>query len=263
MGCKMRHILQAFALLTCLPVRQTGDYDQPWGRMTGWFPLIGAVVGIPAVLLAAAAVASGVATRAPLPFAVLVVAVGAAMTGALHLDGWADCCDAFFVPASRERRLAIMADPHLGSFGIIGLIFIILLKITAVAHLLQTADQDGYFLTILYRLWPLMAAPVIGRWALTLLIHTTKIPLARNDGMAAAVRQGLKQRQLFVATATAAVFLAPLDPLIAAGALVAAAFSLPLLAGLAVHRIGGLSGDALGATTELTETLALVAACLI
>jgi len=259
----MRHILQTFALLTCLPVRQTGDYDQPWGRLTGWFPLIGAVVGLPALLLAAAAVASGAGIRAPMPVAVLVVAIGAAMTGALHLDGWADCCDAFFVPASRERRLQIMADPHLGSFGIIGLTFLILLKVTAVAHLLQFAAAGDCLLTILHGLWPLLAAPVIGRWALTLLIHMPSLPLARDDGMAAAIRQGLAQSQFLLATILATLFLVPLDPRITACALGAAAFTLPLFAWLAVRRIGGITGDVLGAATELTETLALVAACLI
>ena len=259
----MRHIFHAFSLMTRLPVRQEGDADYPWGRITGWFPLVGAVVGLPAVLLAVAAVSVGAGIHAPLPVAVLVVAVGAAMTGALHLDGWADCCDAFFVPATRERRLQIMADPHLGSFGIIGLVFILLLKVTAVAHLLQFAKDDAGVLTILYRLWPIVAAPVIGRWALSLLIHTTKIPLACDDGMAAAVRQGIMQKHLFLATVIAALFLAPLDPVVAAGSLLAAALSLPLLAGLAVNRIGGLTGDVLGAATELTETLALVAACLI
>jgi len=262
-GCEMRHIFNAFAMLTRLPVRQTDNSDAPWERITGWFPLVGAVIGIPAVLLATVAVAAGSSAHAPMPVAVFVVAIGAAMTGGLHLDGWARCWNAFWVSGTRERRRQIMADPHAGSFGIIGLVLILLLKVTAVAHLVQfTATTDG-LLTILYHLWPIVAAPVIGRWALTLLIHATKIPLAHEDGMAAAARQGLTQTQLLLATATAAIFLVPLDPPVAVGALLAAAFSLPMVAWLAVRRIDGLTGDVLGAATELTETLALVTACLI
>lgn len=259
----MRHIFNAFSMLTRLPVRQTDESETPWARISGWFPLVGAVVGIPAVLLATGAVAAGAGSHAPLPVAVFVVALGAAMTGGMHLDGWAGCCDAFFVPGTRERRLQIMADPHLGSLGIIGLILILILKVTAVAHLVQFAAKADGLLTILFHLWPIVAAPVIGRWALALLIHATKIPLAHEVGMAAAARQGITQTQLLLATATAALFLVPLDPRVAAGALIAAAFSLPLFAWFAVRRIGGLTGDVLGAATELTETLALVAACLI
>jgi adenosylcobinamide-GDP ribazoletransferase len=259
----MRHIFNAFSVLTRLPVRQTDKTDAPWAGISGWFPLVGAIVGIPAVLLATLAVAAGAGGHAPLPTAVVVVALGVAMSGGMHLDGWTGCCDAFFVPGTRERRLQIMADPHTGRLGIIGLTLILLLKVTAVAHLVQGAATPDGPLTVLYHVWPIVAAPVIGRWALALLIHATRIPLAPEAGAAAEARQGLTQTQLLLATATAAIFVAPLDPTVAAGALIAAALALPLLAGLAVRRIGGLTDDVFGAATELTETLALVAACLI
>ncbi|MGQ9768558.1 MAG: adenosylcobinamide-GDP ribazoletransferase, partial [Anaerolineae bacterium] len=113
----MNDLLRAVGLLTVLPVRVPADDAAAPGRAMAFYPLVGALIG---GLLGAAAWLlgrAGLAKAAPLLPAALILAAWAGFTGALHLDGWADCCDALFVPVSRERRLEIMKDPRLGGFG--------------------------------------------------------------------------------------------------------------------------------------------------
>ena len=169
----------------------------------------------------------------------------------LHLDGWADCCDALFVPLSRERRLEVMKDPRLGSFGGAGLILLLLVKLAAVAEVLApTTDRP------LAGLLPLLVVPVLGRWAVV--IAAASFPLARPDGMGASFRRGLGRREVILATLTTAVACL----LMGWGGLVlwaAAVLALLGMARLATARLGGLTGDVYGAIVELTETVALVA----
>ena len=134
----------------------------------------------------------------PLLTAALILVAWAALTGMLHLDGWADCCDALVAPLSRERRLEVMKDPRLGSFGGAGLILLLMVKLAAVAEVLApTAGRP------LAALLPLLIIPVLGRWAVV--IAAASFPLARPDGMGASFRRGLGRREIILATLTAAV----------------------------------------------------------
>src|ERR1700687_2065887 len=108
---KFSHIRLAFGFLTILPVgtREIGLAELgPAGR---WFPLVGLVLG--ALLAVIHQVA--VLLIAPLLSAALVIAAWALLTGMLHLDGLADCCDGLLTAATSERRLEIMHDPHRGA----------------------------------------------------------------------------------------------------------------------------------------------------
>src|SRR5512135_1650336 len=109
----MHSLLQALGLLTALPVHTPRDagLEAAPGRAMWAYPLAGALIGLGLLLLAACLDLTGLA-RGALPLAAaLLLAAWCALTGALHLDGWADCCDALFVPAGRERRLEILRDP--------------------------------------------------------------------------------------------------------------------------------------------------------
>ncbi len=247
----MGDLLRALGLLTTLPVRPKWDKTVEPGRAMAWYPLAGLIVGALAGLLAFALARLGLLDRAPLLAAALVLAAWAALTGALHLDGWADCCDALFVPADRDKRLAIMKDPRLGSFGATGLILLVLIKFAAFYAL-----PGG-------RASPLVALPLVACLARMLVVVAAwRAPLAKQEGMAFYMRQSLGPREVVIAALTAL------------GALVAASFALgpsalvvlvaaPLaalaVAALATSRLGGLTGDVYGAIIELSETAALAA----
>jgi len=247
-------LLRAIGLLTVLPVRPRWDEHTAPGRAMAFYPLAGALIGALLAGLAFLAMQSRLPATAPLLPAALLLAAWAGITGGLHLDGWADCCDALFVPVSRERRLEILHDPRLGSFGGIGLAILLLVKLASIQGIMTSPA----------RLPVLIVVPVAARW--TLVIAARAFPLARPDGMAAHFRQGLGAREVAIATVTAALVAALAIALAGRQGLIpliAAPLAMLAEARQAVARLGGLTGDVYGAIVELAETAALVAACLV
>jgi adenosylcobinamide-GDP ribazoletransferase len=182
----------------------------------------------------------------PLLSAALIVVMWAFLTGGLHLDGWADCCDALPATVTRERRLEILKDPRLGSFGGVGLVLLLMLKFAAIASLPRGSAA-------------LILAPTLGRWAIVNV--AAMFPLARPDGMAAHFRAGLSRRELTWVSLTVALVCG----VVGWGGLVAfvaAAIAAVAFGRWASLRLGGVTGDVYGATCELVECVALVVACL-
>ncbi len=224
----------ALGLLTVLPVRY--DALRISARALAWYPLVGLLIG--GLLVTASALAQFVLPQ--LVVAVLVVALWAIITGGLHLDGFADTCDALFASATRERRLEILRDVHLGTFGAAGLILLMMLKVATVANAMTAAS---IFLT-----------PILGRWAI---VFAAAFPLARREGMAAMFIAGLTRREILIAT----ISVIPLCGILGwhgvfafAGAAVVAA----LIARFAENRLGGLTGDIYGMICESVEVSVLI-----
>ncbi len=253
---------QALGLLTALPVRIPRDegLEAAPGRAMWAYPAAGAVIGLGLLAVAALARLAGLDRTAPLLAAALVLVAWCGLTGALHLDGWADCCDALFVPATRERRLEILHDPRLGSFGGVGLVLLLLVKLAAIQGLLAGAGAGGALPGWPGAAWPLLVAPVVARWCMVL--AAVAFPLARPDGMAAHFRRGAGYRELVLGgIVTGLICLISGLPGLALWA--AGCLATWGLARLAMTRLGGLTGDVYGATAELVEVTALVIACLI
>lgn len=230
----MNDFLAALALLTIVHVSLRGS--QFSARALPFYPLIGLVIG---ALLIAALFALRLVMPV-LPTAALVVGLWAVVTGGLHLDGFADSCDGLFAAAPRERRLEILRDVHMGSFGAAGLIILLIAKFAAVAGLLTLA--------------PLFLAPIMGRWAM---VYAMAYPPARREGMAVMFRQGLTRREILIATLIATLSAAAFGWLglaVFAGAFAAAS----LIARLALSRLGGLTGDIYGMICETVEVTTLL-----
>jgi adenosylcobinamide-GDP ribazoletransferase len=239
---------RALGLLTVFPIpAPRGDTDSP-GRAMAYYPLVGAVIG--GILAGVTALLdwSGLLETTPLLCAAIVLAVWGGLTGGLHLDGWADCCDALFVPVDRERRLEIMKDPRLGGFGATGLVMLLLVKFAALQGIMARP----------HALLMLVAVAVVARWGAVVAAYA--YPTARPGGMGDHFRRGLNWLTLLVATIIA---LAATAPLLLSGTVVWAAVVIAclLLALPARARLGGLTGDVYGAIIELGETLALVVLC--
>ena len=251
----LRRPLQAVALLTRLPVRVAWEEGLRWGELAGWFPVAGWAVGGLLFLLAWArlrlAPGGGPPWPPPLVTAALSLGLWAWATGALHLDGWADACDGCFAAASREKRLAIMADPRIGGFGATGLGLFLLFKFAAVASLPGIAS-DGAPPAVF------LAAPVAARWAAALALSCPGIPLAKPEGMASRMREGLGPVQPLLATLLLAPLFA-LDFRVAGTAALASLGATVLVAAFARRQLGGLTGDILGAAIELSEAVSVAA----
>ena len=236
----MRSLLAAIAFLTRIPVGRWADLSsEDVSLSAGWFPAVGALVGgiecLAAWLL-----------RPRLPAAVtamLVVALDALLTGALHYDGLADSADGFGGGKNRDDILRIMRDHAIGSYGGVALVLAIGMKLAALAALLQGSN------------WPeaLLAAPVLGRWAILLL--SAALPYARQTAsvVVGMGRKALAWGSLFIVAALAA----GRDPRLWS----AAAVVLVLTAILGFYyrrKIAGITGDTLGAAAEIAEVVVLV-----
>ena len=226
----------ALTFLTTLPAPRFAPPPRGLGAAAGWFPVVGLLLGglLWAVQVAASALFD------PWLTGLLVAAAWAALTGALHLDGVADCGDALLAATTRERRLEILRDPRLGTFGAVTLIFTLLLKAAAAGTVPGPA---------------LLLAPVWARW---LLLVAARLPQARPGGLGASFAASLRPRLLWFALATPLLLL-----LVVIGpggaflpALLAVASATGVAAGimrLATARLGGVTGDVLGLVVEASE----------
>jgi cobalamin 5'-phosphate synthase/cobalamin synthase len=238
----MKSLAAALSFLTRLPIGRFVPFDAAdVTRSAGWFPVVGLLLG--AICAGAAAL-----LREHLPWAlvaVILVALDALLTGALHFDGLADTADGFGGGGEREDVLRIMRDHAIGSYGGTALALLVALKVVAYAALLARAGR--WFPAILL-------TPAIGRWSILLL--TAALPYARQTP---SVVRGMGKNPLVWGTVTIAVALAG-SRLWCAGAAALGAVAVSACFGLYCRRrIGGITGDTLGANLQLCECAALVA----
>jgi adenosylcobinamide-GDP ribazoletransferase len=209
-------------------------------RLTGavrYFPAIGLIVGASgaAVMWLAALV-----LPAPLP-AILSTAVTLLMTGAIHEDGLADTADGLGGGATRERALEIMKDPRVGVFGAIALMLMLLLKIATLS-----------LMPLLTAMAALVAAHAFSRFCAVLVIFASRYVGSADRSRAAPVVEQVKIGDVIVAALFGLPALALCGPRVLVAILVAL-MSVALLTRWCVRRIGGYTGDTLGATQQLAE----------
>lgn len=228
----------ALQFLTRLPVPASVAYDPALaGRSLLAYPWVGLLLG--ALLCGAQALA---ASAPPALAAALLLLLWVLLTGALHLDGWADCADAWVGGhGSRERTWQILKDPHVGSVAVVLLVCLLLLKFAALQSL---ANREAL-------LW----SPVAGRSAaLALLLFS---PYANPQGLASAWLAHVPlvpARLCLLAVALLIGWRLGWVELLAAASVAWA------IRALAMERLGGVSGDVCGAAVEAVETAVLLAA---
>lgn len=233
------HIVSPLSLLTSLPFTRRRIEISAAGYAL--FPIVGLLIG--AILLVVDYLAH-IIFPSTVSSALVVVAL-AALTGALHLDGLADSADGLFGGHDRERRLAIMRDPHNGAFGFVAVATILLLKWAALIPL------EGWL-----RTGSLLLVPALSRWSI--LLPMLVFPAARDEGMAVAARSIFGWSQAVLGSAvTVGISLAifwPAGTVLLAPALIAA-----LLIGIySTRRLGGVTGDVLGSMVEVNEVMLLL-----
>jgi adenosylcobinamide-GDP ribazoletransferase len=236
----IRSLRAAVSFLTVLPVANAdGSPGERLGR--AYFPAIGALIGFSAGV--AYVVSAGL--TAPLLGAAVAVAVLAVMTGALHLDGLADSVDGLMAHGDATRRLEVMRDPRLGSYGVTAITVVLLLDVAAIASMSPIRALAG-----------LVVAGALSRLATLGVI--TFVPYVRPAGLGVAAwderHRGL---DLAVGAASAAV-VCLLDWKRALIALPLVALVSVTLAAVARRRVGGATGDICGAAAELCQLAVLL-----
>jgi len=237
----------ALALSFCTRISTgalTGD-DPNLARASWAMPIAGAIVGI------AGASAYWIAFRLgvpPLPSAAIALAATMLLTGCLHEDGLADTADGFGGGVTRERKLEIMRDSRIGTFGVCALIVSFALRWSALATMaapLQVAAA-------------LIAAHVAARAILPAFMRL--VPPARPDGLSAQAGRPPLESAGVAALIGIIVLGIALGPLATLGAIILLALAGAFMAWLATRQIGGQTGDVLGALEQICEIIVLLVA---
>ncbi len=233
----------ALVLLTRLPLPALPDHVFARQARAAWaWPIVGLLVGGLAWAIGAALLAAGLP---PMATAGLMLALLVTTTGAMHEDGLADTADGLWGGFTRERRLEIMKDSRIGSYGVLALIVVQGLRWSALAGL---AAAGG--------LGALLAAALWSRAVMAVLM--TALPHARADGLGRSVgRPPVPTAALACALALTGAALTGTPVLLPA---LLALAGTAALGALAHARIGGQTGDILGAAQQLAETIFLLTA---
>ena len=235
----MKRLIAALQFLTICPfVSRVACDERDIGRSTPWFPLVGLLIGALVAVLDL-----GLRAFFPLPLASVIDVIALiAASGGLHTDGLADTADGFLSSRPRERILEIMRDSRTGAMGVVALICVFALKVTALA-----AVPPGL------RTSTLLLMPFVGR--ASMLVQLGMNHYARTGGLCSLFVQNLRRSDV----------ISTMGILAAVGWLTGGAFGLCAVAasvgGIAIfalwcrRKIGGFTGDTLGAGCELAEMI--------
>ena len=250
----MKHELRLFFIalqfFTRVPIPRWVGFEPPWLHACArHFPLVGFVIGA----VAAAVLWAGQALFTPAVAVLLSMAASVVLTGAFHEDGWADTCDALGGAVSRERALVIMKDSRIGSYGAVGLALMLGLKAAATLAL-----------PLAWAVAAVLLAHTASRFAPVLLIrflryggdleHSKAKPLAQQISAL-----GLSVAALWVLLlAVCLVAWRPAWWMAVCASVLSAAVGVLWSARWFQQRLGGYTGDTLGASQQITEVLILL-----
>lgn len=235
----------ALAFLTVIPLGRADDAPATEADLVASrfaYPFVGGAVGLVMAALSEALRHVGVS---PAVSAFILIAFLAILTGGLHLDGLADTFDGLFLWGGADRRLTVMRDPHIGSHGVSAIVLVLLGKYAVLADL----DGSGRSLALL-------GAVAVSRTLI--LVSAGLARYARPQGTGRLVIEAATRRDALAATLASLAFtsaVAGWPGLIAGLGALILAFTLTQLA---ARRLGGITGDILGATVELGELTFLV-----
>ncbi|MBF0571046.1 MAG: adenosylcobinamide-GDP ribazoletransferase [Candidatus Omnitrophica bacterium] len=232
----MKKLLLALQFLTILPIRTNVRFkEEDFKSVCAFFPLAGACIGL--------ILAPLTFVMEPLPHLAMVASVLAVyivMTGALHLDGLADTCDGFFSGKSKEQILEIMKDSRIGTFGAVGVCMALILKFAFIASFPKE---------LLWKMFILV--PVFSRWVQAMVC--SHCMYARSDGKAKLFFKYANVKDTAMGAASSLLFIFILFGLKGIFVFLAALFPVALLIKFLEKKIDGMTGDTVGAVSEIAE----------
>jgi len=238
----MKSMIAAIQFLTIVGPVKTGEVNADYlPKSLLYFPLVGLMIGV--ILVGANFVLSKHLNHSVVNLSIIILLI--ILTGALHLDGFADTLDGFYAGKDRQEILKIMEDSRIGTMAALGLFILILLKFT-----LLEGIPDG----VKYR--ALLLMPLSSRWAMVVSGSFSKAARSQGLGRFFCKPVGLKEwlgATLFTLSVTFLILKTQLIPFILSLFL----FTL-LLTKYIARKIGGMTGDTFGAINELTEVFSLL-----
>lgn len=236
----------ALQFFTIFPAAKTVEWtSKRAARTLLWLPLIG--LGIAGLLVLFLLIFENIfSSRAVL--ALFIVLTGIGLTGGLHLDGWMDVSDAYFSRREKEKKLAILSDPHIGSFAVLSLFFLLSIRWASIYELLLQGHTSWYMMAFILVLPRLTAG-----W----LLMTEQT--AKKKGLASYFQQGvtssLKKRYTAQSTLFVVFFLTIAENnIIVLSLFLAMGIFYILYRRFIQKQFGGMTGDTVGAAIEGGET---------
>ncbi|WP_078414884.1 adenosylcobinamide-GDP ribazoletransferase [Priestia abyssalis] len=236
----------ALQFYTIFPAAKTVDWtSKRAARTLLWLPVIG--LGIAGFLFFFLLVFESIFSSTAV-LALCIVLVGIGLTGGLHLDGWMDVSDAYFSRREKEKKLEILSDPHIGSFAVLSLLFLLSIRWAAIYELLLLERISWYTIAFILVMPRMMA----GRLLMT-------EQTAKEKGLASYFQQGvtssLKKRYMAQSTLFVVFFLMMAENNIIVLSLLLAMGIFYILYRHFIHKqFGGMTGDTVGAAIEGGET---------
>lgn len=244
----LKNFITALQFLTVITVSKDQEADESdLARSMVFFPFVGLLIGLLLVW----------ADRALLLFFpdtitnIFLLVIAMLVTRALHIDGLADSIDGIMGGKDRESRLAIMRDSRIGTAGVLGIVFVLLIRYVCLNNLFDD-----------YKAAALLTAPAFGRWSQMLMMFQANY--GREDGLGRAFVGHVRLGGLTAASVIALGISAYV--IVQDGRTAVLAVAIPLLIALftvlwrwyVVRRIGGVTGDAVGAASEMNEAVTLL-----
>jgi len=236
----MKHFLIALQILTNIPVTVPDRISsEDFGKSLAYFPIVGLMIGISLYCLSLG--------NRIIPYPVLLMIIITAeilITAGLHLDGLADTCDGFYGVKEPLARIKIMRDSSLGTMGVLGIVLNLLFRFAILLSLPQ--DMIGYSLIVM---------SVCGRWAQVFCCFSS--PPASKEGTGLVFIKSAGKKEILGATlfalAICFIFFQVLGILLFAFIV----FFCSIFRFICIKKIGGMTGDTIGATNEIAEIVTL------
>ncbi|MGD0335800.1 MAG: adenosylcobinamide-GDP ribazoletransferase [Candidatus Omnitrophota bacterium] len=242
----MTSLLLAIQFLTVFPLKISDVNERKLANSLIYFPLVGLLIGL---ILAGLGIVLFDLHFYEFTVAVILVVALTVITGGMHLDGLSDTFDALMSGKNKEKRLEIMRDSHAGVMGVISIVCALLLK---AAFIFSLRPQDRPIVLIL--------VCTLSRWSLVEVMFF--FPYARSEGKAKIFMNNITFRIFLLATIITLIFAVLIWRVKGLFLFLVAGFTAWLFSKLISRKIGGITGDTLGATIELTEIITLFIICI-
>lgn len=241
----MKHLLIALQFLTILPtkIKEIGEKD--FGKSLLYFPVIGLFIGL---ILSVTLFLLGFLPSLIVGVFILIVSI--LITGGIHLDGFADTCDGFYGSRNKEEILEIMKDSRVGVMGVIGIICILLLKFTLIVSIPTQ---------FLWRSLIMMAA--FSRWVQVLACYSSSY--ARKEGKARYFIEYAGKKEVLIGMIFTLILFSFLARFGGLAIFIISLIPVFLFIYFCKRKIGGMTGDTIGAANEIAEVTVLFTSVII
>jgi len=238
----MKEFLSAVQFLTIIPIKIKDMDERKLSGSMSYFPIAGLLLGLVLSVINNLFLGLGFSG---LPLSIILIISLIIITGGIHLDGLADTADAFLSRKNKEEMLIIMRDSHIGVMGVLALISVILLKISFL-----------YSIGIPSKITALFLMCILSRWSMVFAMFL--FPYARKEGKAKAFIQGINPKIFTLATIITLICVFVFWKIDGILVFIITAISSYLAGKFINSKIGGITGDTLGALCEINEVIVLL-----